>query len=669
MAQRSGLEALQRITEAILAMDRDWEITHANAAATRLIGRPAEELVGHPLWEVVPGLVGTEFEHRHRAALASGEAAEFEAQLEEGGRWYSVHLYPSETGVTTCFGDATTLHVALEELAERGRRQQALAQFSYRCLLAKSVDQVLSDAAFTVAEVLDVPVVQVWGRAVSGAPVELVVEADRNGGRPVSHRSGAARFVIPGTDEAELVVHSADGVGLSRDAGNFVEAMVAMISGATQHIEDTERLQHLALHSQITNLPNRRFLIEHLSRLLEDVDPAGPGVALVAVEIARKWIVTTTYGPRAGDAITVALAERLRRLAESGAMLAHTPGDNLVLVIGEPTGDLAPGALITRIQAAMREPISVPTGEYFLTLRFGIAFGQRGVRAEEVLWNAETALQQARPPANVAMFGEAARLAAGRQASIDQDLHGAVARSEFRVFFQPIIDLDTGKPSIVEALVRWEHPDRGLVAPDEFIPVAEDNGLIIELGEWVLTQACQQAAIWQQRYGVPLRVSVNVSPRQIADPEFGRGAEAAAARSGLLPGTLKLEITERMLMDEAAQPRTVLQDLRRRGIRIAIDDFGTGYSSLSYLRRLEVDSLKIDRSFVAGLRGDPDRTIIEAIIRMAHAVGITTIAEGVEEVEQAAVLRQLGCDRAQGFLYSPPLPVDELEPFLRAAFG
>jgi EAL domain-containing protein (putative c-di-GMP-specific phosphodiesterase class I) len=208
------------------------------------------------------------------------------------------------------------------------------------------------------------------------------------------------------------------------------------------------------------------------------------------------------------------------------------------------------------------------------------------------------------------------------------------------------------------------HPQRGIVAPTEFIAAAEDNGLIIPIGAWVLEQACRQTAVWQRQLGIPLHVSVNVSARQLADPGFARFAADVAGRAGLIPRTLELEITESLLMEEAESPGSRLAELRELGIRLALDDFGAGYSSLSYLRSLAVDTLKIDRSFVADLRAGKDAAIVEAVIKMAHAIEMTVVAEGVERADQQVLLWSLGCDRLQGYLYSRPVPAEELRKFL-----
>jgi EAL domain-containing protein (putative c-di-GMP-specific phosphodiesterase class I) len=264
------------------------------------------------------------------------------------------------------------------------------------------------------------------------------------------------------------------------------------------------------------------------------------------------------------------------------------------------------------------------------------------------------------------LFDEAMRTRAIVRLRVEAELRRAQERGELEVWYQPVIDLATNRPVSTEALVRWRHPERGLVGPLEFIPIAEETGLIVGLGLHVLEQACRQTAIWQQDLPT-LGVSVNVSGHQVANPEFPAQAASIAERTGLAAGTLALEITESVLMAEADAPATILSTMQRHGLRLALDDFGTGYSSLSRLKNFPLDQLKIDRSFVSGVEADPDdRAIVKATIDMAHALGLTVVAEGVETREQEDYLRACGCNRVQGYLYARPQPAEAITALLLA---
>jgi EAL domain-containing protein (putative c-di-GMP-specific phosphodiesterase class I) len=267
------------------------------------------------------------------------------------------------------------------------------------------------------------------------------------------------------------------------------------------------------------------------------------------------------------------------------------------------------------------------------------------------------------------LFDEGMRKRVLSRLRVENELRGAITRGALRVHYQPVVDAFTGRPEGVEALVRWEHEERGLLGPAEFIAVAEETGLITQLGRFVLEAATAQVAVWQRTYG-PLELCVNVSGRQLANPQFPAEVAAIMGQSGMLPGTLGLEITESVLIEEAGSSVRVLTALQEHGMRLLLDDFGTGYSSLSYLKNFPLDALKLDRSFVDGLGvHSGDTAIVEAIVRMAHAVDMTVVAEGVETDEQLATLRRLGCGRAQGFLFAAPMTAPDFAAYLAARRG
>jgi diguanylate cyclase (GGDEF)-like protein/PAS domain S-box-containing protein len=656
---------LERITDGVFSLDRDWRYRFVNPAGARLLGRTPEDLLGRSIWEVFPKAVGTVFERRYREALENQQVIMFEEWFEPLQRWYSIRVFPSVNGLTVYYRDMTERRRHLHELAERARQQGSLAALSHRCLTATGLDEMLTDAAGTVAETLDVPLVEILGRPLGHASV-VVATATHVPSYDADATTAAIRVAIPGANPSatELVIHMDERRDLEEDARDFVSAVVALVSSGARQIQNTREAQYQALHDPLTGLPNRRMLLGHLRDAIAGSrrNPSPP--AVLAVSVDRLWLITSSYGHSVGDELVVALGERIQRVVEPNALLARMGGDLFVLVIDQPTGDMEPTKVAGRLHAAMREPLRAGSGEHFMAVSIGIAHATRNSQPETVLRDADTALKRARAPLRTAVFDESARREVLRATVLDRELHLALERNELVVYYQPIIDLTTERPTGVEALVRWMHPEQGIVPPTEFISAAEDNGLIIPIGAWVLEQACQQTAVWQRQLGGPLQVSVNVSARQLADPGFARFAADVAARAGLLPRTLELEITESLLMEEAGSPRSRLAELRELGIRLALDDFGAGYSSLSYLRSLAVDTLKIDRSFVSDLRPGKDAAIVEAVIKMAHAIEMTVVAEGVERADQQVLLWSLGCDRLQGYLYSRPVPAEELRKFL-----
>jgi len=319
--------------------------------------------------------------------------------------------------------------------------------------------------------------------------------------------------------------------------------------------------------------------------------------------------------------------------------------------------------IVARLLAALTAPLALDGREYHLDASVGIVTGLAGyARPEEVLRDADIAMYRAKAAggADYALFDPAMQAALTTRVVLERDLRGALDRGEFALHHQPIVELATGRIAEVEALVRWHHPARGLVSPAAFIPLAEETGLIVPLGRWVLGEACRQARAWADA-GTPVAVAVNLTAREFQRPDLAGEVAAVLAATGLAPELLRLEITESLAMRDAAATVATLVALRDLGVQIAIDDFGTGYSSLAYLKRLPVDTLKIDKAFVDGLGSDAgDTAIAAAIVALGHTLGLRVIAEGVETAAQAAALRDLGCDFAQGYHFARPLPATEV---------
>jgi Amt family ammonium transporter len=348
--------------------------------------------------------------------------------------------------------------------------------------------------------------------------------------------------------------------------------------------------------------------------------------------------------------------------------VARLSGDEFLVICHAPAGVREVIGVAERLAAAVSRPFALDSGEHFMTASIGISIASDPREtASSLLRDADAAMYRAKRhgPGRYELFDDAMRAQVLTRMRTENELHRAIAGGELRVHYQPIVDLCSGRPLATEALVRWEHPERGIIQPSEFIPVAEETGLIIGVGRWVLEAACAQAAVWQKRYDTDLEMFVNVSGRQIASPQFPREVRDIAARSGMRPGTLGLEVTESVLIEEAESPMAVLNKLRSYGLRLVLDDFGRGYSSLSYLKHLPLDGMKIDRSFTDGLTGDlKDIVIMRALVDMAHALGMSVVAEGVESAMQADELRRLGCRRVQGHLFSRPLAPASITWFL-----
>jgi diguanylate cyclase (GGDEF)-like protein len=408
-------------------------------------------------------------------------------------------------------------------------------------------------------------------------------------------------------------------------------------------------------------LPNRVLVLDRLARAIAAAHGTATVVALLLLDLDRFKVVNNAHGHACGDTLLTLIGLRLQEAVGSENSVGRLGSDEFVVVCEDLPSEGAAVAVAARVEAALAEPFEIDGMEVFAPASVGVAVAGEGSDAEEVLRDALTAMTRAkeRGRARTEVYDDEMHARAVRRLQTDSDLRHAIARHELRLHYQPEIDLRSGRYAGAEALVRWQHPERGLLPPAEFITLAEETGLIVPIGEWVLGEALRQLAAWRSDPDKPSLVSVNVSVRQLGEPDFAAEVRHAVEASHVEPGALCLELTESSLMEARSVP--VLQAIHEMGVRLSLDDFGTGYSSLVYLRRFPLDFVKIDRQFVAGLQhGAQDTSIVRAIIDLAHALGLTVVAEGVETDEQATVLREMGCDIGQGYLWSRPVPAAEL---------
>jgi diguanylate cyclase (GGDEF)-like protein len=419
-------------------------------------------------------------------------------------------------------------------------------------------------------------------------------------------------------------------------------------------------LSHQAFHDSLTQLPNRTLFMDRLEHALRRRTGAGLGVLFLDLD-NFKWI-NDSLGHRAGDELLVAVAARLRQSVRSGDTVARLGGDEFTVLLEDVhrlDEVLAVAELLAKRLAA---PFEVAGRQVFTTASIGISVTQaRGDRrAEELVREADVAMYRAKTSgkAHAVVFDEVMSAETLERFEIELALRQAIEHHELRVVYQPVVDLASGQITRVEALLRWQHPEHGLISPTQFVPVAEETGLIVPIGQWVLETACRQVRVWQlqrRRSEAPLGLSVNLSPCQLQHPGLVDDVVAALQSSGLDAASLELEITEGALMRDPVATVVTLNELKSLGIRLAVDDFGTGYSSLSYLKGFPIDTLKIDRTFVCGLaRDDQDTAIVRAVVALASALNLGVIAEGVEDAVQRDALIQLGCQQGQGYFFSRP---------------
>jgi diguanylate cyclase (GGDEF)-like protein len=427
-----------------------------------------------------------------------------------------------------------------------------------------------------------------------------------------------------------------------------------------------EELAFMATHDQLTGLPNRTLIVDRADQMLSRARRNQTPVAALHVNLDNFTAVNDTLGHGAGDELLRAIAARLDGLVRDTDALGRLGADDFVVVAEEAS--LAAGAelIAERLQEALREPFTIRETELTVTASIGVATGGRNT-ADELLSDAEIASHRAKLEGKnrSVTFESGMQDVVQRQVALERDLRGAIEREEFFLVYQPTFDLRGMVPTGVETLIRWRSPTRGLVQPNDFIPMLEDTGLIVPVGKWVLEQACRQGAEWRAA-GHPISIAVNVSARQLDSDEFIAVVEEAIAASGVAATALTLEITETALMRNAEETARRLRAIKELGVRIAIDDFGTGYSSLAHLQRFPVDALKIDRSFLSQLAENPEgETLIRTLVQLGKALSIETLAEGIEHRQELTMLQEENCDSGQGYLFARPLEVEDAGAFLR----
>jgi diguanylate cyclase (GGDEF)-like protein/PAS domain S-box-containing protein len=478
----------------------------------------------------------------------------------------------------------------------------------------------------------------------------------------------------------ELVLHRPDGEPVAhlaqllvhRDDDGRSEFFSAVLHDISERKAFEHRLAHQATHDPLTGLPNRTLLLDRLDIALRRARRNMRRVAVLFLDLDHFKVVNDSLGHGLGDRLLVAIADRLRAALRPADTVARFGGDEFVVLCEDLLNQADAVAIAERVNEAITGPFVIDDTEVFVGVSIGIAFpDDNNADPETLIRDADAAMYQAkdRGRARWVIFDNAMRASAVDRLDIENALRRALERRELRVFYQPMVELSSGRIIGVEALLRWEHAERGLLLPGDFIAVAEETGLIVPIGSWVLDQACRQVQRWQAAIPElgPLVLAVNLSSRQLGHHRLVEDVARVLRDTGIDPSYVELEITESVLMDDVEMSEETLGRLKTLGVKVVVDDFGTGYSSLSYLRRFPVDLLKVDRSFVDGLGSDPgDSAIVTAIVTLAHTLGLRAVAEGVETEEQLGELRRVGCDSAQGFYFARPVPGHDVGELLRA---
>jgi diguanylate cyclase (GGDEF)-like protein/PAS domain S-box-containing protein len=680
-AQLRDSEAMHKMIvetarEAIWVIDADANTTFANGQLTVLLGRPHEELIGAPVFAFIG-------EDRRASAAATfeglrrGEASRFDSPFvrPDGSEvWALISAVPihdadgNYSGALAMLTDITERHEAeikLHDSEARLAEAQRLARFGSWAFDVHTRVLTCSDEVFVVlgidpargiASFERLPLlVHPDDRARSAAFLDSV-QTD------YGEASDEFRIATPEGEERWIAVRTAPVI----DANGRVAEMRGTLQDITERKASEAQLVHVALHDMVTGLPNRSLFTDRLEHALARRETS---VGVMLLDLDGFKAINDSLGHAAGDILLAAVAEMLSATLRPADTIARFGGDEFTILL-EDTDEATTIAAAKRILHALALPLAVLDRNVLAQASIGVAIGTAPfARADQLLRDADAAMYAAKRNggSRYELFNTDLHAAVVERLALECDLRTVELGGEMTLAYQPVVALDDGRLHGFEALLRWQHPRRGPIPPDEFVPLAEHTGAIVPIGRWVVEEACRQVRLWQQHYPAAdgLMMSVNVSARQLADPDFVADVDRALATSGLDPRLLTLEITETMIMEDEAEAAGAVRALKALGVRISVDDFGTGYSSLGYLDRFPIDELKVDRSFVCRL-GDEveDSGVALAVIRLAHSLRIEVVAEGIETEEQLVLLRDANCARGQGYYFWRPLTVAAVESML-----
>jgi len=550
------------------------------------------------------------------------------------------------------------------QVADDGRTLELRAEYGWPAARQGPPIQLGPASSVTRALLTGKPVlVQDWAEQSGLSPSEAL--ADFGAGSSIT-----VRVEGPSQPWGTFGVFSRRAHAFTENDVNFVVSVTNILADAIERQDAEDAMEHRALHDVLTGLPNRSLFTDRLEQSLERVRRhPGSLAAILFIDVDHFKQVNDSLGHQAGDELLINVATRLREAVRPTDTVARFGGDEFGLLLEEISSERVAIAMAERIAASFARPFVLDSGSQFVTASIGIALADGHQEADALLRDADAAMYRAkqRGRARYDVFDDDLRMRALARGRTENELRRALDFHELRLVYQPVVDLREERMTGVEALLRWDHPQRGLVMPEEFIPVAEESGMIERIGQWVLEEALRDAARWEQTRPdrAPLRVGVNVSVQQLQSPRFPDSVADAIRSAGIEAQMLALELDESVLRDEAEQMRSTLRILKRIGVRLAIHDFGTGDSSLRQLAALPIDTIKVERRFVAALgTQDATGTIAQAVIATGSALGLRVIGAGAETREQVEQLRRLGCTDVQGFLYAEPQPAAQISAFL-----
>ena len=674
---------IENLNDGVIVTDAEHRILHVNSRMAKLVGRPPDEMIGHPAHPFLSQIEGWLF----FCGTSDGQPTLCEwreGQLRrQDGRQFWAEV--KSTQLSDAQGHPIATLITVMDITERKwleeylRLLESVVVNANELVMISQVEESEDPLDLRVVYINDAFLKVTGYRAadVIGRTAQVLV-----GARTDQDELQRMRVALSNHDsvKAELILHRRDGSHFWADINTVpirnehgqVTHFVSVMREVTERKNAEEQLRRNAFHDPLTGLPNRLLFTERLTQIISRAKQEQNRLfAVLFLDLDRFKVINDSLGHMVGDQLLIAIARRLETCVKRTDIVARLGGDEFTILLDDIQSEDSANQVAERIHQELAHPFNLNGYEVFTTVSIGIALSTTDFNhTEDLLRGADIAMYRAKALGKACheIFDTEMHNEAMRQMQLENDLRRAIERDEFRVFYQPIVSLTTGRLAGFEALVRWQHPERGMVSPGDFIPIAEETGLILPMGQLILRNACRQLSEWQKKYPQyrRLSMSVNLSSRQFSQRGTIDLLQSVLEETGIHPGCLKLEITETAIMENTDTAMEILQQLKKMGVQLSVDDFGTGYSSLGYLYRFPMDVLKIDRSFISRVDTDGEKLeLVRTIITLAWNLGMDVIAEGVETTKQLAQLKMLKCEYGQGYLFSKPMSVEQTEEFLQ----
>lgn len=670
---------IDNLLDALITMDRNKRIVSANPASERIFGYAASDIVGKNVDDLLP--LGSAL--AKLGAISEGELAEGVRETVKPMELSAIRkdgsIFPAEVLLSKMLNNGQTVFIAvIRDVSERHKHTQQL-QLAARVINNTRVGVLIADSAKLVRSI-NPAFTELLGyteKDIVGHSLKLIQKTVNDTKTQIALQQMWGKLETDGFWQGEVEGKGKFGrpyivalnMTLSKDQNGNISDYIGVFNDIRETKKSEERIYHLAHYDTLTNLPNRLAFYDRLHQTIPFILRNESSLAILFLDLDRFKDVNDTLGHGVGDLVLRMVAQRIQRCLRASDLVSRLGGDEFVVLLAAAPDSDSISSVAQKILAAVAEKYQIAQHEFYLSASMGITiFPTDGKDSQELVKNADVAMYRAKELGrnNFQFYTPDMNLRSLERLELQNSLYRALERDEFMLHYQPQVDTKTGAICSVEALLRWSHPQKGMIPPGDFIPIAEDKGLIVPIGEWVLREACRQVAEWHEA-GFKLNLAVNLSARQFRQENLIGTIQQVLTETPLVPEYLELELTESYIMDNPEAAIKILRELSDTGVQLSVDDFGTGYSSLSYLKRFPIDTLKIDQSFVQEVASDSDSAaIVTAIIAMAGSLKLQVVAEGVETVAQSQFLTGHGCTRMQGYLFSRPLPALALTQLLES---